>query len=99
MSKIKKFSDIVDENKSLEDKSYSDVLREALMNEQVMDINTFSQAFIDLYDFIDKYAKNMDSDTLKHLKEAVNHLDKAWENECDAHGVGFEPYHFGRFRA
>ena len=48
--------------------------------------------FNEFYDFINKNSKYMDNDTKKHLKEAFKHLDQAWENEADAHGVDFEKY-------
>jgi len=84
-----KFNDFINQNK---EKSYSDTLRESLLNEQVMEINDFSDGLSEFYDFVEKYAKNMNKDTVKHIKEAIKHLDKAWENEADAHGVDFEPY-------
>jgi len=62
------------------------------LNEQSMTINDFSMGFTDFYDFVSKYSKNMDNDTKKYLKEAFKHLDQAWENEADAHGVDYEQY-------
>ena len=73
-------------------KTFQDFINESKLNEQVMEINDFSMAFVDFYDFVNKYAKNMDKDTVKHIKEAIKHLDQAWENEADAHGVDFEQY-------
>lgn len=73
-------------------KTFKEFINESKVNEQSMTINDFSVAFMEFYDYMNKYYKNMDSDTVKHLKEAVKHLDLAWENEADAHGVDFEKY-------
>ncbi len=64
------------------------------MNEasNFMDINMFSSAFVNFYDFIKENSKFMDDETKKHLKDAIKALDSAWENEADAHGVDFTPY-------
>lgn len=60
------------------------------LNEEVMGIGDFADGFIEFYNFISFYSKQMDKDTTKHIKEAIKHLDQAWENECEAHGVDYK---------
>lgn len=84
--------------KSKQDRAYQYkyelIVSESVINEQIdsMTINDFSYGFVEFYDFISQYSKFMDKDTIKHLKEAIKHLDQAWENETDAHGVDFTKY-------
>jgi len=69
---------------------------ESLINEasSSMTINDFSSAFEDFYISINGWLKNknMDPDTVKDLREAFKHLDNAWKNEADAHGVNYKAF-------
>lgn len=75
--------------------------RHATINESVTRTKTiheavtmgdFSSAMIDFYDAIKEYAPRLQDETVADLKEAFKHLDKAWQNEADAHGGDFTPY-------
>lgn len=57
-----------------------------------MTINEFTGVFEEFFEFVDKNKEFMDNDTIKDLKKAMPMLSKAWENECDAHGVEYEDY-------
>ena len=59
-----------------------------------MTINDFSEVFNEFYDKIGEMLQFMDDDTIKYLQEAKILLNKAWENECDAHGVEFHEITF-----
>jgi hypothetical protein len=101
MKHIKTFEQFQNEQSGSEDKPEAltvgtekekEETNEDSLNEQTMFIGDFSDGFSDFYDFVSKYSKQMDSDTIKHIKEAIKHLDEAWESECDAHGVDYEQY-------
>lgn len=57
-----------------------------------MTINDFSEVMSEFYNDINKLKSYLDEETIGHLIKAKEELDKAWQNETEAHGVEFEEY-------
>jgi len=67
-------------------------IKEAL-NERVMTINDISDTFTVFYHQLNDLSTSgalKSPEVKKHLQEAIDHLDKAWEILCEEHGVEYE---------
>lgn len=67
---------------------------ETFINENNQTLISLDGVFKDFYDGIKILLKygNLDEEAIKHLKEAIPHLDQAWSDESEARGIKHSRY-------